>query len=337
MTALITPIRELYKIPEFPEVWDSTIRAAFANCQRKGYWEFIRAIRKPGGNIHQLFGGCFAKAMEVARKSFYIQGSPVRTSVTEAIIAATAMWEASDGDELVPRNTKMAAANKTYAGLIDAIDSYFTRWPLDSDQIIPLRLPNGELFIEKTFAFLLPGTAHPITGKPIIYAGRLDMLGTWKDTGFNIIIDEKTSTQLGNSWSNNWPLRGQITGYCHGTHVYGYKIRHAHIRGIGILKSDITFAENIQNREQWQIDDWLIQITKDINRAAYTYTKMLEEQERNGFDGRELERHWDQNFDSVCSSYGGCPYLDLCLSKNPNKWLNNYDVVHWNQLSDRTQ
>ena len=88
-------------IPAFPEVWDSTIRAAFANCQRTGYWEFIRNYRKPGGNIHLLFGGCFAKAMEVSRKAFYEKGLSSAQSQMEGIIAATAMWEDGDGDELV--------------------------------------------------------------------------------------------------------------------------------------------------------------------------------------------------------------------------------------------
>jgi len=335
MSASIISINNPQKIPEFPEIWDSTIRAAFANCSRKGYWEFIRNRRKPGGNIHQLFGGCFAKAMEVARRSFYERGLSVETSMIEAVIAATNMWEAGEGDELVPH--KGGAANKTYAGLIDAIDSYFTRWPLDSDDIIPLRLPNGELFIEKTFAFPVDGTTHPRTGRSIVYAGRLDMLGVWKDTGFNIVIDEKTSTQLGDAWAASWPMRGQFSGYCKGSETYGYKIRHAIIRGIGILKSDITFAEDIQNRKQWQIDNWLIQIRKDINRAIDTYNKMYADQAKNGFDGRHLEDHWDQNFDSVCGSYGGCSYIGLCTSENPDRWLHNFDEVIWNPLRNRDE
>lgn len=333
MTAQIIPIHDPQKIPDFPEIWDSTIRAAFANCHRKGYWEFIRKKRKPGGSIHLIFGGCFAKAMEVCRNSFYIHGLSQDDAIAEGIIAATNMWEASEGDSLVPH--KGTASYKTYAALVDAIDSYFTRWSMEDDSIVPLRLPNGELFIEKTFAFPVEGTAHPITGKPIIYAGRLDTLCEWKDAGVYIGIDEKTSSSLGNSWALNWILRSQFTGYMHGCSIYGYKIRHFHIRGIGILKEDITFAEDLQNRADWQIDVWLEQIRKDINRAAAIWLLMYVDQEKNGFDGRSLERHWDQNFDSVCSSYGGCPYMDLCTSQNPEKWLNNYIDVDWNPLRER--
>lgn len=318
-------------IPQFPQVWDSTIRSAFANCQRKGYWEYIRNRRKPGGSIHLLFGGCLAKAFEIARRSYYERGLSERDSITEALIAATDMWVESDGDELVPH--KGSASNKTYPALVDAIDSYFTRWSLTDDQITPLRLPDGTLFIEKTFSFPVSGTSHPITGVPIVYAGRLDMLGVWKDTGFNIIIDEKHSTQLGDAWAASWPMRGQISGYCVGSSLFGYKIRHAHIRGIGILKQDITFAENIQTRADWQLDIWMNQIRKDINRASDTYKLMYEDQERHGFDGKRLEDHWDQNFDSVCSSYGGCPAMDLCTSQNPERWLHNYDELVWNPLS----
>src|SRR4029077_3671651 len=136
------------------------------------------------------------------------------------------------------------------------------------------------------------------------YAGRLDMLGRWKDTGLIIGVDEKTTTQLGDAWANSWLLRGQFTGYCKGAEVYGYRIRHFHIRGIGIMRNDITFAENIQTRKQWQIDDWLVQLQRDINRAIRTYQRMCLEPELG------LHTYWDQNLDSVCSSYGGCPYLN---------------------------
>lgn len=331
MNGLVTPHPSL---PNFPEVVDSTIRAAFANCFRKGYWEFIRKKRKPGGNIHQLFGGCLAKAMEVCRKSFYVHGLSQDDAITEGILAATDMWETGEGDSLVPQG-RNSGANKTYSALIDAIDSYFVRWSMEDDMVVPLRLPNGELFIEKTFAFPVDGTSHPVTGNPILYAGRLDMLGKWKDTGLYVGVDEKSSGYLGESWMANWPMRGQITGYMRGCEVYGYKIRHFHIRGIGILKTDITFAENIQNRAEWQIDSWLAQVRKDINRAAAAYIEMCREQEIHGFDGRGMEKHWDQNFDSVCSSYNGCPYMDLCTSEHPDRWLRgNYVDVDWNPLRE---
>jgi hypothetical protein len=334
MPADIIPIRNP-NIPDFPEVFDSTIRASFANCFRKGYWEFIRKKRKPGGNIHQLFGGCFAKAMEVCRKSFYIRGLSQDDAITEGLLVATEMWETAEGDNLVPGG-KSSGANKTYAALVDAIDSYFTRWSMEDDAIVPLRLPNGELFIEKTFAFPVEGTRHPVTGNPIAYSGRLDMLGEWKDTGLYVGIDEKTSGYLGESWAANWPMRGQLSGYCYGSSVFGYKIRHFHIRGIGILKTDITFAENLQSRDEWQIDAWLIQIRRDINRATAAWIEMYREQQANGFDGRGMEKHWDQNFDSVCSSYNGCPYMDLCTSENPDRWLRgNYIDVDWEPLRER--
>lgn len=337
MNAQIIPIRPaqeiLDKIPPFPEVVDSTIRAAFADCNRKGYWQFIRQRRKREGNIDLVFGGCFAKGMECARKAYYNDGLSERNSITEGLIAATAMWEDHEADTLVPY--KGSKANKTYSALVDAFDSYFVRWPLDDAEIMPLRLPNGELFIEKTFAFPLDGTSHPITGKPIVYAGRLDMLGEWKDAGLYIGIDEKTSTQLGDAWAARWLLRGQITGYCRGSSLYGFKIRHFHIRGIGILSKDITFAENLQNRHDWQIETWEKQVTKDINRATDTWRKMYHDQEVNGFNGKHLEEHWDQNLDTMCSSYGGCDFQDLCSSQNPERWLNNYDIAEWNPLANR--
>jgi hypothetical protein len=317
-----------YEIPDFPEVWDSTIRASFANCMRKGYWEFIRNLRKSESNIDLLFGSAFAKAMEVARKSYYVHGRPAYAAQIDGIIAATNIWERENGDEVVPH--KGDAANKTYAGLVDAIDSYFQRWPLDTDELRPLALPNGELFIEKTFAFPIDGTAHPRTGKPIIYGGRLDMLSVWKDADLCIGVDEKTTTRLGDSWSNRWLLRAQFTGYCKGAEIYGYRVRHFHIRGIGIMKNDIAFAENIQTRKPWQIDSWLSQTRRDINRAIRTYQRMCLEPELG------LHTYWDQNLDAVCTLYNKpCSYIDLCASEKPERWIHNYDDVVWNPLADR--
>lgn len=66
------------------------------------------------------------------------------------MIAATDYWS-DDGDSLVPE--RGPPSNKTYDALIDAIDSYFQKWPLDIDKLQPYRLPDGSPFVEKTFAF----------------------------------------------------------------------------------------------------------------------------------------------------------------------------------------
>src|SRR5712671_5759823 len=301
-------------LPPFPRVFDSTMRSSLVACPRQFYWQYLRHLRKPGVSIHLHFGGCFARGLETTRKAFYRDGLSDIDALCTGIAEIVNSW----GDVEPPDTPRMY---KTLPACIDALASYVEQWPLREDRLQPYRMPNGEPAIEMSFAVPVPGTAHPTTGDPLVYAGRFDMLGWWDDAQTIFVCDEKTSGQLGSSWRNNWRLRGQLTGYVWGCRSYGIRAAGAIVRGSGILAGDITHEEVIETRPDWQVEQWLSQLRYDLNRAATLWLDMRAMALARASPSRDA---WPQALDAACSSYGGCPCLPLCDSQYPERWTSEY-------------
>jgi PD-(D/E)XK nuclease superfamily len=312
------PSGALDLLPPFPEVWDSSMRSAFVSCARQWYYGYLLGLRKSAVSIHLHAGGAIAHGLEAARKAFYVQHRSAAQAVAVGLNALILFWgDFALSDEML----KSRAGVKDLPGCIDALYSYFEEFPLGQDQIEPLFV-GGEALIEKSFALPVPGTAHPITGQPIVYAGRFDMVG--EHGGAIYIVDEKTTLSLGSSWQSNWPLRGQLTGYVWGARSFGIDPIGVVIRGIGFLKQSIQFQQVILTRPEWLIDRWLAQLARDINRAAAMWA--------GGILTPDPEAAFDQAFDSACSGFGGCGYLGLCDVKDPKPWYENYMISHWDPL-----
>lgn len=309
-------------IPDFPQVWDSTMRSAFVACPRQFFWSHLEHLRKPGLSIHLHFGGCFARGLEITRKAYYGEGQSIKDALCAGHTAIIETW----GDAEFPDHPRVY---KTLSACHDALASYFEEWPLDTDALRPTRLDDKPA-IEMSFAVPIDGTAHPVTGEPLVYAGRFDMLADWSEADTIFVEDDKTSSQLGASWRNNWKLRGQLTGYCYGAHSYGIDVAGAIVRGVGILSNSITFEQVIETRPAWMIEGWLRQLRYDLNRAADRWKEMTMPW-RAGVSP-PLRDAWPQALDTACSSYGGCQFLDLCDSEHPERWVYNYDTHVWDPL-----
>lgn len=291
--------------PPFPAVWDSTIRAAWVKCEQFYNYAYLQNLRKPGAGIHLHFGACLAKGLEVSRRTFFEDKDNEKTAL---LFGAEAIIEAWGDPFVIEQHDK-----KNIGNCLLAHESYFHEYPLPSDHVQPHKI--GDKYgIEVNFGVPIPGTRHPVSGEPIVYAGRFDLLADFNDAVF--VVDEKTSGSLGASWRNNWRLRSQFTGYCWGAGQYGIPVQGAIIRGIGILKNSITFEQVIVARPQWMIDRWLDQIRLDIERAIIAWQA-----------GK-----YSLNLDNACTEYGGCPYLELCESQYPERWLGNYETSKWEPL-----
>lgn len=313
-------------LPPFPEVVDSSMRGAFVSCPRNFYYGYLLSLRKGSSNIHLHFGGCIAHAMEVARKSYWQHGLDEIHSVAAACTAFIQQWGDYEPPEEVLRSR--AGIKSIDAGL-DAILSYFEQYPLGSDQLKPLMI-NGEPIVEKSFALPIEGTEHPTTGNPIVYAGRFDMLAEFNGAIF--VVDEKTTLSLGPNWRSNWLLRGQFTGYVWGARTFGVEASGCIIRGIGILKQSIQHEQVILSRPQWQIEQWLEQLRRDVRRMVEMWkTAASTKGVRGGYD-RPAHQAFDQALDSACSSYGGCGYTMLCDSPDPRRWYDEFVQVPWDPL-----
>jgi len=287
----------------FPHVWDNTMRAEFVSCPRAFFHRFMLGIDSATPSVHLHAGASFARGLEVARKQFYDAGEPADVAAARGLAALyTAYGDFDPGDSA-----------KSADGIAGALEYYFSVFPLDTDRAKPVRTASGH-GIEFNFVLPIPEVCHPETGEPILYSGRFDMLCDWN--GGLYVEDDKTTGSLGASWSKQWELRSQFTGYCWGARQFGYDVRGALIRGIAILKRGYNHAEAVVYRPQWMVDAWHAQLIRDLRRAIDCWR----------------EGYWDANFADSCASYGSCSYLPLCTTDSPESWANGsgrYTVRFW--------
>lgn len=305
----------------FPQVIDSTMRSDYVACKHKFFEAHILNLRGVEANVHLHFGGCFAKGLEVFRRSFWGAGIYRGRFLQSFKLGAEAIIKAwGDAEKFSTANISAihgGGANKTLEGCLDAYISFFEKYPPESDPITPLMV-NSEPAVEFSFALPIPHISHPETGGPILYAGRFDMLATYGTSPNSVFVnDEKTTVALGATWANNWRLRGQLTGYAWGAEEYGYPIGGVIVRGVSILKRDIGHAFVLEHRHKFQIERWLHQLTRDVEAMIRSWN----------------EGYWDYAFDTACTNFGGCGYMDICKSEDQDTWRKKFIVSPWDPLA----
>lgn len=288
----------------FPYFIDNTQRDAFVACPLKWKRSFIDNLAPITPSIHLHAGGCFAAALETTRRAYYEDHKPEDHALALGLSRLIVGW----GDPEFGSDE-----DKSLFRMIWAFDDYFREYPLHSDAVKPLMV-DGRAAVEFTFAIPLP-VNNPDSGDPLVYTGRFDMLGVFQDSIF--VVDEKTSAMLGQSWGQQWDLKSQFTGYCAAAREYGYPVAGAIIRGVGLLKNSTTFQPVLQYRPDWQIDRWWIQMIRDVKRMVAAYTS----------------GEYDAALSEPCSQYGGCAFRRLCLSPNPEAWIEGYFTErNWDPL-----
>lgn len=301
----------------FPPVIDSSMRSEFIACPESFNRRYLQGWQRPGRSIHLHFGAVFAAGMATFRNAYYgvFDSADGSYNVDQALGVAAARMVTEWGD--YEPNTAFPST-KTLESCLGALESYVAQYPPATDHIQPARSPTGDLAVEFSFALPLP-IAHPQTGEPLLYSGRFDLVGQMGTT--LVGVDEKTTTQLGPTWGQQWRLRAQFTGYTWGARAYGYDLQGFVVRGVSILKRGFGHAEVIESRPQWMIDRWYHQLCDDVRRMVDLWQAR-----------RDFERPWPQALDSACGSYGGCQFLDLCTTEHPEKWLDDYEQHHYDPL-----
>lgn len=288
----------------FPYFIDNTARDAFVACPLKWKRSFLDNLAPVEPSIHLHAGGCFAFGIEVARRAFHEQSLSESDALSRGLEALISFW----GDPAFGEDTA-----KSLPRMIWAFDDYFREYPLPRDTIQPL-IKDGKAAVEFSFAIPLP-INNPDSGEPLVFTGRFDMLGLFNNALF--VVDEKTTTALGQQWSQQWDLKSQFTGYCAAAREYGYPVVGAIIRGVGLLKEKTTFAQVLQYRPDWQIDRWWEQLLRDVNRMVEAYTTGV----------------YDAALSEPCSQYGGCAFRRMCLSPTPEAWVEGYFTErNWDPL-----
>jgi len=291
----------------FPATIDSSMRADYAECPHKFYLRHVVGLCPASVNIHLNAGGAYAKGLETFRREYYSNRASYDDAVALGLLALLREYGDIDFD---PKESKQ------WYAIVDAYLSYLRQWPPATDYIKPLITSSGEPSVEFSFAIPIDIT-HPVTGDPLLYSGRFDMLGVMNNTLF--VVDDKTTGRLGATWSQQWDLRAQFTGYCWAAQQYDYPVAGAIIRGTAVLKTQINHSEAIVYRPEFVIQRWhdrLIERTQEM---------------KNSF----LSNYWphDGEESGACSNYGGCAYRTLCASPNPSNWIEgNFTIYRWNPM-----
>ena len=255
--------------------------------------------------MHLVAGGAFAKGVEKARAAFYEEGA----DADEAEAVGLAGLIGAYGDFACP-----ADSTKSLERMCGALEFYFAQYPLGADGANPITLPGGRKGIEFSFAEEL-AIAHPVTGDPILYTGRSDMIA--ERAGGIYVYDEKTTSSLGASWARQWEMRSQFTGYLWAARKQGIKAEGAIVRGVSILKTKYDTMEIATYRTQYEIDRWEQQTLRDVQDMIRCWES----------------GYWDWNLDGACTEYGGCAFIPVCKASEPEKWLPvNFTKKVWDPL-----
>lgn len=292
----------------FPHVFDSTMLATLRSCPHKAFRQYMQHWKPKSESVHLVAGGAFAKGIEVAREAFYEQGICQQDAVGKGLEALILAY----GDFECPSDSA-----KSLERMCGALEFYFVSYPLGDDGIPPLKLASGRHAIEFSFAQPLP-IVHPVSGDPILFTGRADMAGHY--AGGVYLVDEKTTTSLGASWGRQWEMRSQFTGYTWAARENGIPAQGCVVRGVSILKTKYDTLQVVTDRSQYELDRWLEQTCRDIKRLEAMWR----------------EDYYDFNLDHACAEYGGCSFVRVCKSKDPETWLPMYfEPRVWDPLARR--
>jgi len=274
----------------FPMVIDNSQREAFVRCPFSWALRYLHNWRPKNESIHLRAGGAFATGVEQARRAFYVDGKSEEDAIALGWKALVEAWRDSETEEEHVKDLNSMTAALVY---------YFRRVPMSTDYIKPAVF-GGIPMIE--FSAVHPLPVNGPDGTPVLYYGRHDMVGQHIYSGTLYGVDEKTSTTLGARWISNWDMDAQFTGYCWLDQQSGLAVNQFLIRGVSITSlGNNEFAESLQTRSNWRIEQWLEQIVIDVEN-------MKQQWERNKFS---------KSLGPGCKMYGGCIYKDACKSRNP--------------------
>lgn len=310
----------------FPPAIDSTMLTTFDACPTKFLYEFVLQRAPVGRSIHLHAGGCVASAMEDIRKNFYLH----QMSQDQAIEAAWPNFIRNWGMIETPEGEY-----KDFINCWSVIEAYFREYPLATDWFQPIIKADGSPAVEFKFGIPLEIT-HPVTGDPILFAGRTDMLSQPRD-GYDIyVVDEKTTKTLGASWQYQWAMRGQFYGYVWAARQYGYQAVGALVRGMAIQQTQFAFQEKPLLFEEYQLNRWHLNMTRKVKNMKALFETTLEYLQRT--DDYELQHQilhtiWPMSFGDACNSYGRCQYSDLCTHPSPWHLYNSYEKRIWDPIS----
>ena len=297
--------------PRFPDVVDSTMLATYDACPRRFFNEFILCLSGQVLSVDLHAGAAFAAGIEAGRTAYWFEGLSSSQAVERAYLTFVRYW----GDYESPPNHV-----KSFTNMACALFDYFREYPLDRDPIRPYMMAGDRPAVEFTFALPLP-FLHPETGQPLLYGGRVDLVGYYN--AFCCTVDEKTTKSIGTTWANKWNMRGQFIGYNWACLEHGIPVQGALVRGIAIQKTQFGHLQAIVPIDKWRIEHWRENMLMRVQRMLCDYR-----------DYKLGVKHaWNYSYGDACESYGGCQFAqNLCTTRDETIWYDSFKRRRWNPL-----
>jgi hypothetical protein len=269
----------------------------------------IRGVKPAMENVHLLFGGIYASALE----NFYkwrAEGDSIDDAMIKTVrLALEQSWDFENG------HPKAFIHNaKTRVNLIRTIVWYIEQFGDETeDGMQTHHLSSGKPAVELSFALEL--------SDDVIYCGHLDRVVDYG--GHLYVMDQKTTgTTPGSYFFDQFSPSNQMSGYSWA----GQIVLKSPIKGVIIDAAQIAvnfteFARGITTRTEDQILEWQ-------ESAKYTISLAQSATKLNKFPMNAAS----------CGNYGGCPFRTVC-SRTPylrEQFLKADFVEHnWDPIKER--
>ncbi len=276
--------------------------AIIQECLRKAQYRLLEKLTNDTDSEAQTFGTAVHKALE-----HWYSLPEVNRQLTETELKSV---DAIVGG-LIPEGPYETALNsihefikageslrwlgdddkRSLANGIKILKAYFKHYANDGMEV--LRDESGVPYIERACEAKLYEDEKMI----ISLHGQIDLILKNTITGEIYVSDHKTTAALGKEFYNRISPNHQYTGYIWlAQNLLGLKTDSFLVNGLQVAKTKSEFARQITTRG----DDEFAEM-----RMAYVEAseRILRAIEKNQFA---------QASSGPCSSYGGCPYLDVC-------------------------
>lgn len=266
-------------------LWSANSLDAAQTCWRKYYYTQKLNIVQGEENIHILFGGLVAIAIETYHRlrTEINHNDAVKEVVFNALKASCGKLNA---EKL--RDMKGSARYKTREHLIRTIVWYLDEY--ENDPCKTIILNNGDPAVELQFQFQVDDN--------IWLRGKFDRIVDY--SGEPYIQDQKTTgSSVGSYFFKQFNPHTQMSLYTLAAEiVWNVAVKGVMIDAIQIAVGFTRFERGFTFRTPEQTAEWL--------KNAIYHIKLTWQAEEAG---------WPMN-DSSCGKFGGCPYIDVC-SKSP--------------------
>lgn len=286
----------------FPQVVDNTMIKSMACWRRFGY-SHVEHWKGGDENTHLIAGAAYASGLEVFRFQYFFERKPVQEAMILGILEVIKSYGMHEPDARLQK--------KDCETVCAALCFYVLKFNPEQEKYRPFLL-NGEPTVEFSFAIPLP-ISHPDTGQPIIYAGRADQIVENVDNRLIYLEDDKTTSQLGASFFKTVDLSGQFTGYQWAAMEHGIDVRGTLIRPLAFYENRLDATELVTYRSSAEIMSWFKDTCNKLEQAKNFYK----------------QQYFPHDFGELCSSYGGCPYFDVCKLQSPSLLASQFEQRVW--------